>query len=334
MYVPKSILVTGGLGYIGSEVINRLCEEYTGDFPKIIVVDKMSYCSRLGNLRYTDRVQVYQLDINDTLNFYDILVRHNVDTILHFAAATHVDNSFSNVKDFIYDNIQGTTSILEACRKYAKIHRFIHVSTDEVYGEIEFGKIQGCTEDSPTNVTNPYAGSKLATEALVRSYRESYKIPIIITRGNNVFGSPPGQYPEKLIPRFIMLLLNDKPLTIQGNGSARRTFVHVTDVANAFLLLLKEGKDNEIYNIGSNNEYSVLEMANILAREIYGSDYKNKLKLEYIKDRDFNDKRYHIDSSKIYALGWKESKDFLTGIRETIEFYRQNKVEFDFKMKY
>lgn len=326
MYDPKQILVTGGCGFIGSQVVNLLVNVYPN--MKIIVIDKISYCSRIGNINNLDNVLLFQTDINNSINILEILSKYEVDTILHFAASSHVQNSFSNIQDFIHDNIQGTTSLLEVCRKYGKIKRFIHVSTDEVYGEVSHDEISGCTENSVLNPTNPYAATKMAAEALVNAYAKSYKIPIIITRGNNVYGQ--GQYPEKLIPRFIMLLLNNKPLTIQGDGTATRTFIHVEDVARAFLTIMQKGIIGEIYNIGSNNEKSVLQISQLLSDKIYGK--KDALNTISIKDRDFNDQRYHINSDKLYKLGWKEEIPFDDGIEKTIKFYLDNKTEYDFKL--
>ena len=217
---------------------------------------------------------------------------------------------------YTQDNIVGTHTLLEAVRKYEKIEKFIHVSTDEVYGEsmIETNENKK-TEESILCPTNPYAATKAGAELIAQSYYYSFKIPIIITRGNNVYG--PNQYPEKLIPKFIKLLNEDKRVTIQGDGSNVRAFLHIDDVCEAFELIFEKGKIGEIYNIGSdeNSEYTVLDIAKILIEKIKKStNYDNFI--EYIADRPFNDKRYYISNQKVKNLGWKIKVDFFEGIKK------------------
>ena len=208
---------------------------------------------------------------------------------------------------------------MEVCRKYGKVKRFIHVSTDEVYGESMISDIENKkNEESILCPTNPYAATKAGAELIAQSYYHSFNLPIIITRGNNVYGA--NQYPEKIIPRFIKQLKEDKKVTIQGDGSNIRAFIHVMDVARAFALILEKGEIGEIYNIGSddNEEYSVLEIAKMLIKKIKKTDeYSGHI--EYIEDRPFNDKRYYISNEKIKKLGWNIIENFEEGINSLID---------------
>lgn len=314
MYIPKNILITGGCGFIASNVINHLLEQNENIF--IYNIDILNYCSDINNVKPHKNYKFIKGDIcsPDLIKF--ILQEYNIDTIMHFAAQSHVDNSFGKSLDFTRDNVFGTHNLLECSRLYGKIKRFIHVSTDEVYGEVSMNET--CHEKSLLNPTNPYAASKAAAEFMVRSYGHSFKLPIIITRGNNVYG--PRQYPEKLIPKFIKLLLNDKKCTIHGEGLSRRNFLHVYDVAKAFNRILYEGKLNETYNIGTEDEYSVIDILRLLVKFIKDDD--NYMDYgEFVKDRDFNDFRYSVNSDKLIQLGWSREINFEEGLRETILWY-------------
>ena len=304
MYV---LLVTGGYGFIGSNFINYYYN--VNKNVKIINVDAMYYCANERNVREeirndNDRYIFYKLNLAED-NLHTILQKHNVDTVIHFAAQSHVQNSFSDALQYTKDNVLGTHMLLEACRKYGKIDKFIHVSTDEVYGESMLNSEETKkTEESVLCPTNPYAATKAGAELIAQSYYHSFKMPIIITRGNNVYG--PNQYPEKLIPKFIKLLKEDKKVTIQGDGSNVRAFLHVDDVCSAFQLILEKGKIGEIYNIGSDeeSELSVSEVAKLLIKEIKGIE-NYEAWIEYIEDRPFNDKRYYISNKKVKDLGWE-----------------------------
>ena len=314
-----NLLITGGCGFIGSNFINFIFDK---NKYKITNFDAMYYCANENNvlehIRTSPNYKLIKGNLCD-INFIKYVVEENEIThVIHFAAQSHVDNSFENSLQYTEDNILGTHTLLEVCRKYGKIERFIHVSTDEVYGESmleddEFHK----TEHSVLCPTNPYAATKAGAELIAQAYYHSYKMPIIITRGNNVYG--PNQYPEKIIPRFIELLKADKKVTVQGNGSCVRAFLHSEDTARAFELILEKGKIGEIYNIGCDEgmEYSVLDVAKILIKTIKNVEICDNW-IEYVKDRPFNDKRYYISNQKLKNLGWEIKVDFEEGLGKLI----------------
>jgi dTDP-glucose 4,6-dehydratase len=249
-----------------------------------------------------------------------IFQTNNISHIIHFAAQSHVQNSFTNSIQYTQDNIVGTHNLLEVNRLYntKNLKQFIHVSTDEVYGESMLSKDEiHKTEQSVLCPTNPYAATKAGAELLAQSYAHSFNMPIIITRGNNVYGN--NQYPEKLIPLFIKLLRENKKVTIQGDGSCVRAFLHVNDTSSAFEAILLKGKVGEIYNIGcdDNMEYSVLDVAKLLIQYIKNTDNYDEW-IDYIQDRPFNDKRYYISNSKLKTLGWKVTINLEDGLNRLI----------------
>ena len=316
--MTKNILITGGCGFIGSNFINYFHQLY----PECVIVnyDKVDYCSNPDFISNKDKNYILiKSDLNNTHILMTTLKSYQIDTVIHFAAQSHVDNSFGNSIQFTIDNILGTHNLLECCRVYGKIKKFIHISTDEVYGEVDINH-EGCSEKSLLNPTNPYAATKAGAEFLVKSYYYSYKLPIIITRGNNVYG--PNQYPEKLIPLFIKLLKEDKKATIQGDGSTVRAFLHAHDTARAFECILKNGKIGEIYNIGCDDglEYSVIEIAKKLIKLIKNTDNYDEW-LEYIEDRPYNDKRYYISNKKVKDLGWDIKIKLNDGIYDLVNNY-------------
>jgi len=314
----KVILVTGGCGFIGSAFLNHMLVKYVGYETKFVNLDRLDYCAREKNVSKMDNYIFIKGDICDSYLVLKILNQYNCTHVLHFAAYSHVDNSFDNSVEFTINNVVGTHKLLEACRIWGRIEKFIHVSTDEVYGEISEGTNK---ETAILKPTNPYAATKAAAEMLVLSYQKSFGIPIIITRGNNVYGER--QYPEKVIPKFIMCLLNGEPLPIQGSGQNMRNFIHCRDVARAFEYILLNGVVEEVYNIGSMDEYSVRDIAELLSglMNVVGT-------VKYVEDRKFNDIRYSVDITKLQALGWKQEIDFIDGLKETILWYRNNKNYF------
>ncbi len=313
-----NLLITGGCGFIGSNFINLFF--YQNNF-NIINLDALYYCADQKNInediRNSTRYKFIKGNIccEDLVNH--ILESFNINYIIHFAAQSHVQNSFSDALQYTNDNILGTHILLECVRKYNKLVKFIHVSTDEVYGESLITDELSKTEKSILCPSNPYAATKASAELIAQSYYHSFNIPIVITRGNNVFG--PNQYPEKLIPKFIKLLKENKKVTIQGDGSCVRAFLHSYDTVTAFQIILEKGKLGEIYNIGcdENMEYSVLDIAKLLIKKIKKTDNYEEW-IEYIKDRPFNDKRYYISNKKLKDLGWCITKTFEKSINELI----------------
>lgn len=325
-YSPTRILITGGCGFIGSHFINHYFDANLET--QIINLDAMYYCASTTNIREDIRNSGRYFFIKGVLQSCDlceVLSKYNIDTIIHFAAQSHVQNSFEESMQYTEDNVLGTHALLEAARKYGHIKRFIHISTDEVYGESELHGSQKMTEESPLCPTNPYAATKASAELIVQAYQHSFKLPIIITRGNNVYGL--NQYPEKLIPRFIDLLKTRQKTTIQGDGSNKRAFLHVSDVCRAIQLILEKGILGEIYNIGADDEheYSVAEVTKLLIEMIYPED-DIETWVSYIADRPFNDKRYYISNQKIKNLGWTILVDFLSGLRELVAEYNRSSL--------
>jgi len=307
------ILVTGGCGFIGSNFINYLKNKNPKNF--IVNLDKIDYCSDTNGIQY-DKLIIGTITDNHLIT--TILNDYKIDIIVNFAAQTHIDNSFITPLKFTKDNIYGTHILIEAVRLYGKIKRFIHISTDEVYGDVDIEHL-GCYENDILNPTNPYSATKAAAEHIIRSYYYSFKIPVIIIRCSNVYGNR--QYKEKLIPKFINLLLENKKCTIHGEGITRRNFIHINDVCDAIITVLNKGELNNIYNIGCKNEYSVLDIAKLLINYLKPNEDINNW-IEYIPDRNYNDFRYSINADKLIKLGWKEEVNFNKGLIETIEYYK------------
>ena len=315
-----NLLITGGCGFIGSNFINYISEKYPNYF--IVNVDALYYCADEKNVNESVRSNFNYRFIKGNLRDNDfigyILEKYNITHVIHFAAQSHVQNSFDDSLVYSMDNVVGTHTLLECCRIYQnktkKLLKIIHVSTDEVYGESVNDECKN-EEQSILVPTNPYAATKAGAEMIAMSYIKSYNLPIIITRGNNVYG--PNQYPEKLIPLFIKQLKEDKQVTIQGDGTAIRSFLHIFDVCTAFELILFKGNVGEIYNIGTHTEYSVLQIAKMLIKLIkHTDDFKSYTK--FIADRPFNDSRYFISNEKLKALGWEITINFEDGIKMLI----------------
>jgi len=315
-------LITGGCGFIGSNFINYYFKKNKEKLEILINIDIMYYCANelniLEEIRNDNKYVFIKGDINATDLIEHILKKYEITHVIHFSAQSHVQNSFKDSIKFTIDNVLGTHNLLESCRKYEKIKKFIHVSTDEVYGEsMSSVDEKSKTEHSILCPTNPYAATKAGAELIAQSYYHSYKMPIIITRGNNVYGK--NQYPEKVIPLFIKLLKENKKITIQGDGSSVRGFLHVDDTVVAFEKILEKGEIGEIYNIGcdENMEYSIIEIAKILIKMIKNTEKYSEW-IEYIEDRPYNDKRYYINNEKLKKMGWKIKTDLIEGLTNLI----------------
>ena len=320
-----TILVTGGAGFIGSHFINALWAQYK--HIRIVNADALYYCADVNNVaehvRNDSRYVFVKCNLRNKDEIDSIFSVFDVTHVLHFAAQSHVQTSFTDALEYTMDNVLGTHNLLESARlNCPRLKKFIHVSTDEVYGEsMLLGDDVKKTEQSILCPTNPYAATKAAAELIAQSYYHSFRMPIIITRGNNVYG--PGQYPEKVIPRFIHQLRENRPVTIQGDGSCLRAFLHVSDAASAFMTILERGGVGEIYNIGCDEgmEYSIMDIALLLIRltKCFNLDDESvSAWIQYIEDRPFNDKRYYISNAKLKALGWRIRVNFEDGIRDLV----------------
>jgi dTDP-glucose 4,6-dehydratase len=269
---------------------------------RIFNMDCLNYCASEDNVQTDSRYKFIKGNITNKDFILHVLREYNITAIVHFAAQSHVDSSFNDSLQYTIDNVLGTHSLLQAAKEYGNLHRFLHFSTDEVYGEVDRDH-PGCHEKSLLNPTNPYAATKAAAEFIVRSYNHSFNLPTVIVRCNNVYGR--NQYPEKLIPKFIKLLSEGKKLTIHGKGETRRNFIWAEDVARATDLILHRGEINEIYNIGTQQEYSVMDVASLLINKMT-TDKRVDNHIVFVEDRPFNDFRYSVDTTRLRELGWTE----------------------------
>lgn len=314
-----SILITGCAGFIGSHVLDAVLVACPNT--RVIGLDFLAYCANVHNLQEAKTHSNFtfiegSIDSSDLLRH--ILREYDIRFVLHFAAETHVDNSFGNSLKFTKTNVLGTHCLLEACREYGAVELFVHVSTDEVYGENPEGHEQKPFDaSSALNPTNPYAATKAAAEFLVKAYGHSYKLPWIITRGNNVYG--PRQFPEKVIPKFLNRITRGQNLPVHGTGSQLRSFLYVTDVCEAFVRILAKGKLYTVYNIGTHEEISMLS----LAQEIL-SQFGRGQSVYHVEDRKFNDRRYWITNHVLSDLGWSPKVPFREGLRLTWDWYAQH----------
>ena len=313
------LLVTGGCGFIGSGFCRRLKKQHP--YLTLVNIDKLYPCSTQASDLTTSsgNYTFVKGDICDTTLIESLIEKHNIDTIVHFAAQSHVDTSFTNPMAYTQDNVFGTHSLLEATRKSGKIKKFVQISTDEVYGENAKGAKGAFNESSLLKPTNPYAASKASAEMFVHSYLHSYNIPAVVIRSNNVYG--PGQYPEKVIPKFLFQLMDNQKITLQGSGHQLRSFLYVEDAVDAMLCVLFQGEIGEIYNISSQDEISIKELAANLLSQLK-PDASLEDNITYIEDRNFNDKRYWIESEPLAKLGWKPQWNLERGLKETIDWFK------------
>ncbi len=313
-YLFMNLLVTGGAGFIGSHFIRYILGEYP-DY-QIINLDNLTYAGNLDNTAdFADHsnYSFVQGDVADRKLMDELGAK--VDAIVHFAAETHVDNSIDDATPFLQTNVIGTQVLIEAALKH-KHQRYIQVSTDEVYGDIEEGLF---TEESPLKPSSPYSASKAAGDMLVLAAVRTYDLPGVISRCSNNYGTH--QFPEKIVPFFIKKLMAGEKVPLYGDGSNVRDWLHVLDHCRAIDLILHKGKVGEIYNVGANNEHSNLETTKRMLQILELPEDR----IELVKDRPGHDIRYAIDSSKIQnELGWKSTVDFEDGFRETVEWYKKN----------
>ncbi len=325
-----NLLVTGGAGFIGSNLIHYIIDK--PEIRLLVNLDSLTYAGRLENLEGLERHPRYifeKADLRDKNAVLDIVARHAVTHILHLAAESHVDRSITGPGDFIHTNIVGTFNLLEAARAAWKGDwagkRFHHVSTDEVYGSL--GPAGYFTETTPYAPNSPYSASKAASDFLARSYYHTYGLPVVTTHCSNNYG--PRQFPEKLIPVIIESICLRRPIPVYGDGMNVRDWLYVLDHAQALWLALTRGRDGQCYNIGGHNEWPNIRLVELvcdimdeLAPELGGS---SRRLISFVKDRPGHDRRYAIDAGKMEReLGWTPAHTFQTGMRETIQWYLNN----------
>ena len=307
------LLVAGGAGFIGSEFVRQTIARHPED--SVVVLDKLTYAGNEQNLASVADTRDFRFVHGDVcdMELVDTLVR-DVDVIVNFAAESHVDRSLEAPGQFIQTDVYGTFVLLEAARR-AEHSRFLQVSTDEVYGDIETGT---SSETDPLRPRSPYSASKAGAELMVWAYRASYGTPVITTRGSNTYG--PYQYPEKIIPLFITNAIDDQPLPIYGDGGAVRDYLHVADHARGIDTALRMGIPGEDYNIGFGGATSGLEVADL----VLGALDKPATLKQHVRDRLGHDRRYAVDTTKLRTLGWRPEMSLDRGLRETVDWYRSN----------
>lgn len=327
--MKKSILITGGAGFIGSHVVRHFVNKYPDYL--IVNLDQLTYAGNLENLSDIDKKENYRFEKADIVNpdqIGAIFEKYNFDGVIHLAAESHVDRSITNPLEFVNTNVLGTVNLLNVARKSwgsMEGKRFYHISTDEVYGSLfEEGFF---TEDTAYSPRSPYSASKASSDHFVRAYYHTYKLPVVISNCSNNYG--PNQFPEKLIPLFIHNILNKKPLPVYGKGDNVRDWLYVEDHARAIDLIFHEGKNGETYNIGGHNEWKNIDLIKLLCRimdkKLNREAGESEKLITYVKDRAGHDLRYAIDASKLgNELGWKPSLQFEEGLEKTVEWYLNN----------
>jgi len=326
----KSILITGGAGFIGSHLTRLFVTKYPNY--QIINLDALTYAGNLENLRDIEHAPNYtfvKADITKAQEIEDILNKYSITDIIHLAAESHVDRSIVSPMDFVFTNVVGTVNLLNAARNFWKDdyskHLFYHVSTDEVYGAL--GKEGFFTETTPYHPNSPYSASKASSDHFVRAYAETYHMHVVVSNCSNNYG--PYHFPEKLIPLFINNIIQKKPLPVYGDGLYTRDWLFVKDHAMAIDLVFHQGKRGDTYNIGGFNEWTNIDLIKLLCkkmdRKLGRVDGESEQLITYIKDRPGHDRRYAIDATKINKeLGWKPSVTFEEGLDQTIDWFLAN----------
>jgi dTDP-glucose 4,6-dehydratase len=312
-------LVTGGAGFIGANFLNKMVRKYPND--QYVCLDALTYAGNMESIEvlHEKNFKFVHENICNRNKIYGLFAKEHFDYVINFAAESHVDRSVKNPGIFIRTNVVGTQVLLDACRKYG-IKRFHQVSTDEVYGDLPLEAVdEYFHEDSTIKPSSPYSASKASADFLVLAYHRTFGLPVTISRCSNNYG--PYQFPEKLIPLMIQKAENNEPLPVYGNGANVRDWLYVEDHCDAIDLIVRHGIDGNIYNVGGHNERSNLSVVKVLLSSLG----KSEDLITYVKDRPGHDLRYAIDPSKTVALGWKPSRPFEIGIKQTIEWYLSHK---------
>ncbi|WHY66784.1 dTDP-glucose 4,6-dehydratase [Neobacillus sp. SuZ13] len=311
----ENVLITGGAGFIGGNFVHYMMNKYPQY--NIYNLDLLTYAGDLTKHREMEGRRNYHFikaDITEREAINSLFEQEKFDYVVHFAAESHVDRSITDPSIFVRTNVLGTQVLLDAALK-VDVKKFVHVSTDEVYGELDFDPATFFTEESPLQPNSPYSASKASSDLLVRAYHATYGLPVNITRCTNNYG--PYQFPEKLIPLTISRVLNDEKVQVYGDGKNIRDWLHVLDHCAAIDLVMHKGVTGEVYNIGGHNERSNLDVVKTIIRTLG----KSEELIEFVTDRLGHDKRYAIDPAKIEKLGWRPTFTFETGIAQTIEWY-------------
>ena len=320
--MKKTILVTGGAGFIGSNFLFYMIDRHP-DY-RLVCVDKLTYAGNLSTLKSImdlPNFRFVKMDICDRDAIYTLFEEELPDIVVNFAAESHVDRSIIDPELFLQTNIIGTEVLMDACRKYG-IERFHQVSTDEVYGDLPIDRPDlFFTEQTPIHASSPYSASKASADLLVMAYHRTYNLPVTISRCSNNYG--PYQFPEKLIPLMIANALDDKPLPVYGKGLNVRDWLYVEDHCKAIDLILHKGKNGDVYNIGGHNEMKNIDIVKLICKELG----KSENLITFVQDRQGHDLRYAIDPAKIHAhLGWLPETKFEDGIKKTIQWYLDNRT--------
>ena len=316
-----NIIVTGGAGFIGGNFIHYVIKKHPDD--RIVCLDKLTYAGNLSTLAPVMESSAFRFvraDICDREAAYRLFEEEYPDVVVNFAAESHVDRSIEDPGVFLQTNIMGTATLMDACRIYG-IRRYHQVSTDEVYGDLPLDRPDlFFTEETPIHTSSPYSSSKASADLLALAYHRTYGLPVTISRCSNNYG--PYHFPEKLIPLMIANALNDKPLPVYGQGLNVRDWLYVEDHCRAVDLIIREGKDGEVYNVGGHNEMRNIDIVKLICRELG----KSESLITYVADRKGHDMRYAIDPAKIHReLGWLPETSFADGIRKTIRWYLENR---------
>lgn len=319
------ILVTGGAGFIGSNFMHYEVNNYPDD--EFVCLDALTYAGNYNNIKDLEGKKNYRFikgDITDRKFIFDLFKNEKFDIVINFAAESHVDNSIKNPEVFIDTNIKGTLALLDASREYG-IKRYHQISTDEVYGDLPLDRPDLLfTEETPLHTSSPYSTSKASADLLVMAYKRTFGVPVTISRCSNNYG--PYQFPEKLIPVVISKALANEKVPVYGNGANVRDWIHVIDHNIGVDLIVRNGREGEVYNLGGHSERSNLEVVKTILKQMN----KSEDLIEYVEDRKGHDLRYAIDSSKVEdELGWKLTYNFEVGIKETVDWYLSNQEWID-----